>query len=734
MTETWAGVPRSVPIRSLSLVGALLLGAASAARAQPAPAGEDEAAEDVEIVEEILDEDETGFRPHSALVDFISVSSKVTQRPQQSPASVWVISREQIELMRYDSVGEALADVPGLFVTYDLQNHHVAVRGLLGGARAGSRLLKIMIDGRVVGFVQGGVYFLGPEFIPMRAVERVEVLRGPASALYGAGAYVGAINIVTRREIYEGGVAAATSFRIKGVAAGQRGFGGEVVQTIVGENGHLLIAGSYHRLDRSGLGIPARSPFAQTIEGTSRDDLAMPVSLLARGEYFLGEASLSVMAVAQVHDYTAEFHDLAPMTGTTRVDVWDWASSATVEHAFGAGWSVLGTAAIAGGAPLAGDRLAYGDVGSGDYTRREFSYVEGSGQVELRRAVLDRGWLLAGIDGSHDVERLARYIDHDGATGAEMARTAPPAASLTNVAVYGQALVPVGGKVSLAGGLRYDQHSQFGGDASARAGAVVAVDPRLALKALVGRSYKAPSAEQLFGRSVTTGDVIGGEELGISLRPQYLDGAEVIADGYATSNINVNAAAYVNRYDDALAYVLEAGRLNPRSFDGWAVGGEATARAVVTTGTVTVEGQTGLAVQRLLVESRIVGGFDRKLIPDNEGVPVVTAMARVGVRLAQPGLGLFARYRWTGERTPSQSNLVADGTTEMSAPSYVLAPYHMLDLGLVVRPVRIDPQFEAGVALKITNVFDADYSEIGFGGIDIPGLPRTFTANLDVEF
>lgn len=709
-------------------VAVLLVTGASLAAAQPAPP---------DASEEILDDLGTGFQPHPALIDFISVSSKVTQRPQESPASVSVVSREQIELMSYDSVGEALADVPGLFVSYDLQNYHVAVRGLFGGARAGSRLLKIMIDGRVVGFVQGGVYFLGPEFIPMRAVERIEVLRGPASALYGAGAYVGAINVVTRRALYEGELASTTSFRFKGVAFGQRGFGGEMVQALVGENGHLLVAGSYHRLDRSGLSVPGASPFASTIQGTSQNDLAVPLSLLARGEYFLSGASLSVLAAAQVHEYGAEFHDLTPMTGVTRVDVWDWTGSATAEKPFGEGWSVLGTAAIAGGAPRGDDRIAFTApmaAETGDFTRRDFSYLELSGQLELRREILARGWLLAGVDGSYDRERPAQYIDHDGATGADTARTAPEGAELTNAAVYGQALVPVGGRLSLAGGVRYDQHSVFGGDVSARAGAVVAVDPRFSVKALLGRSYKAPSAEQLYARSVTTGDILGAGELGITLRPQYLNGAEAVADAYLGSNVALNVAGFVNRYDGALAYVLEAGRLNPRSFDGTAVGGELTVRSAVTAGNATIDGVAGVAVQRLVVDSTVVGGFDRQLVPDNEGVPVVTAMGRLGIRFAHPALGMFVRYRWTGERTPSQSNLVAAHTTQMSAPSYFLSPYHMLDVGLATKPVQLNAELRAGVSAKVTNLLGARYTEVGFGGVDIPGLPRTVTVSVELEF
>ena len=41
--------------------------------------------------------------------------------------------------------------------------------------------------------------FLGPEYIPMEAVERIEVAKGPLSALYGANAFIATVNVITRK-------------------------------------------------------------------------------------------------------------------------------------------------------------------------------------------------------------------------------------------------------------------------------------------------------------------------------------------------------------------------------------------------------------------------------------------------------------------------------------------------------------------------------------------------------
>src|SRR5258706_4942846 len=56
-----------------------------------------------------------------------------------------------------------------------------------------------MIDGQPMAFRADTTSLLGPEMIPIDLVERIEVLRGPASALYGANAFFGAVNVITRQ-------------------------------------------------------------------------------------------------------------------------------------------------------------------------------------------------------------------------------------------------------------------------------------------------------------------------------------------------------------------------------------------------------------------------------------------------------------------------------------------------------------------------------------------------------
>ena len=191
----WSDAPHAPRSVGLLLLAALLLSAAARA-------------------------EETPFAPAEDLVEYATVGSKLAQSTMRTPASVTVITGEQLLRGGFASVGEALATIPGIFISDDLQNVHVAVRGVFGGARAGSRSLRVLIDGIPVVYQQSGVNLLGPELMPLSSIERIEVLKGPASALYGTGALVGAINIVTRRPAHEGEVTFGLDARARGGIGG----------------------------------------------------------------------------------------------------------------------------------------------------------------------------------------------------------------------------------------------------------------------------------------------------------------------------------------------------------------------------------------------------------------------------------------------------------------------------------------------------------------------------------
>lgn len=123
-------------------------------------------------------------------------ASRYIQSPLDAPTATSIITREEIRATGITNVGELLRRVPGADVmTTSPSDVNVSLRGF--NQRVSNRLL-VLVDGRSVYFDAFGAIFWHVLTINVEDIERIEVIRGPASALYGADAFAGVVNIITR--------------------------------------------------------------------------------------------------------------------------------------------------------------------------------------------------------------------------------------------------------------------------------------------------------------------------------------------------------------------------------------------------------------------------------------------------------------------------------------------------------------------------------------------------------
>lgn len=130
--------------------------------------------------------------------EIVVTASGIEQNILEAPASITVVSREQLELRPFTSLADAVRNVEGVSVVGDNPNAtDIVIRGMPG------EYTLIMLDGRrqttreTMNRGTGGVQAnLIP---PLQAIERIEVVRGPMSSLYGSDAMGGVVNIITRK-------------------------------------------------------------------------------------------------------------------------------------------------------------------------------------------------------------------------------------------------------------------------------------------------------------------------------------------------------------------------------------------------------------------------------------------------------------------------------------------------------------------------------------------------------
>ncbi|MCB1192312.1 MAG: TonB-dependent receptor [Leptospiraceae bacterium] len=115
---------------------------------------------------------------------------------KDAPAAVYVITEKQIQERGYRTISDALRDVPGFDFqhTYGVYPDLIHQRGLIGTMQ---RTL-LYVDGVPDNNIFENAMLGGTVRFPLHNVERIEIVSGPASALYGANAFNGIINIITR--------------------------------------------------------------------------------------------------------------------------------------------------------------------------------------------------------------------------------------------------------------------------------------------------------------------------------------------------------------------------------------------------------------------------------------------------------------------------------------------------------------------------------------------------------
>ncbi len=124
----------------------------------------------------------------------VTTATKTPERVGEVAASVQVITAEQIRQRGYFTLEEALGDLPGFqFRNIMGFNSYVFLRGV----PSQNNLILLLVDGVQINELNSGGFYAGGQF-NMADVERIEVVYGPASALYGTNAVSGIVHVITR--------------------------------------------------------------------------------------------------------------------------------------------------------------------------------------------------------------------------------------------------------------------------------------------------------------------------------------------------------------------------------------------------------------------------------------------------------------------------------------------------------------------------------------------------------
>jgi len=465
--------------------------------------------------------DGTGDAAAGIVLPAITVTATMSEHDTSTaPASVSLVDRDELQRRNAEDLLDAVEFTPGITMSPRQVGGRrtLALRGLEG------RHTLTLIDGRRISpsddVVGHSDYQYG--WLPMSAVERVEIIRGPMSTLYGSEALGGVINLIPRRPTDRWIGAASVSGH--GLAAG----GGEGHRVGLFAAGPLRenVSLRLHAEDRRSSAVPlAEDPRESELEARHARSVGGAVSLMPAAGHTL-EAGWS--GVREDREYDA-------LSGATQYrNHYDVNRSQT--HLSWRGEFDDWTAQV---------RAYRSNI---DIRNSRTSGVKATRPQDLEDEVVDA--FISRRAGSHrwtaGTELRRESLVNAGLTGG--------ADSASHKALFVQDEFSLTHTLALTWGVRADRHEIFGTEASPRAYLVWEASPTLVVKGGYGHALKAPTLKQI------SPNYVGAEGphsfLGnANVRPETADAFELSA-AWQLGDLGLRATVFHTRIEDLITYRL----------------------------------------------------------------------------------------------------------------------------------------------------------------------------------
>jgi outer membrane receptor for ferrienterochelin and colicins len=494
-------------------------------------------------------------------IDSVQGASGFNQKVTEAPASVTIITSEEIQRYGYRTLADILRNVRGFYVGYDRNYSYLGVRGFGLPGDYNSRI-ALLVDGhRLNDNIFDSAPF-GTEFpIDVDLIDRVEVIRGPNSSLYVASAFLGVINIITKqgRELQKLSVAAqAGSYD---TYQGRASYGNRF------NNGlEMLVSGSFY--DSHG---QDQLFFKEFDTPATHNGIAVNADDDEFHQFF-GNVSWGDFTLHGVYGSrdkgipTAPFGSVFNVTGTRTIDERDYLDL-NYSHKFSGGWNFASRTYY--------DRADNDGTYINDYSalggpsrvlNKNFSHGQSWGEeVTVSRQVFGAQRLSAGFEyrdnfqqdqGNYDLQPFVQYFSDRRSTDI--------------FSVYGQDEIHLRKNLILNLGLRYDHYATFGGTTNPRAAVIYNPWERTTFKLLYGQSFRAPNLFELFYNAP-------GNEADPSLRPETVKTMELAWEQSLAGHFRIEVSGFYypihglisEQIDpaDGFAFFANAGSLDLRGAD-----------------------------------------------------------------------------------------------------------------------------------------------------------------------
>ncbi len=485
------------------------------------------AQQDVKDLSEVSLEELSNIQVYSA--------SKHMQSASEAPASVTVVTADEIQKYGYRNLADILRSVPGFYVTYDRAYTFVGVRGFGRLGDWNSRIL-VLIDGHRINNDVLGQAMLGNEFlVDVDMIERVEIVRGPSSSLYGANAFFAVINVITRtaKEVKDWELSFQTgSF---GTDEGRATYGHQFNDLGV------LLSGTFYNSTGQTLFFPQFDNPANN-NGITRDtDYESYKHILATLSYH-GFTLQGLFSTRDKGVPTAYFGAVFNDPRDYNIDSHQYVSL-DYQHPIGKWQLDVGTsydqARLQGPVPEA-PLIAGEPIVLSTYSFRGNWWT---GEIKVSRDLFERNHLTFGSEVRDNLRQ-----DQGDLLNPPNTFSTDLNSSLIS-ALYVQDEFGITSRLTLNAGVRYDHYSTFGGTTNPRAALIFRASEKTTFKLLYGNAFSAPDVYE------TTPDFGIFYDDSLKLRPEHIQSLEARVEQGLGQYFQLSSGVYRNRISDLISLV-----------------------------------------------------------------------------------------------------------------------------------------------------------------------------------
>jgi iron complex outermembrane receptor protein len=462
-------------------------------------------------------------------VQTVTSAAKYTQPTALAPAAVTIVTDRDIQLHGYRNLAEVLNSVRGFHTTYDRNYHYLGIRGFNRPGDYNSRVL-LLIDGhRVNDVVFDGAPIGNDGYLDVDLIDRVEVVRGPGSAVYGSSAFFGVVNVITRKGRDLKGPEAAFTAGAYDTYQGRFSFGKQLTNGV-----EFLLSGTVREsAGQERLDLPAGT--AVGLDG--EEGRSLFAKLGVPGLELTGGFETRTKQIPTA-SYATDFGVPGTLTRDDRAF-----ADLKLQHR----WDEPSVDLLA--------RLYY------DYDRYRGYYIysgarnvdpaEGQrwgAEVQVSKALRERHKISAGLDFRNSFQ----IQQENFAEAAPLPALLSDSRQSTVISPYLNTEWQLRPNLAFHAGARLDYYDNATHSANPRLGLVWQPVGDTVLKALYGTAFRAANAYELYYH-----DGLVAQKPALSLRPETVETYELVWEQALNKQWQFTASAYYYKITDAITQITD---------------------------------------------------------------------------------------------------------------------------------------------------------------------------------